>query len=634
MSRIVKMEGENFGLFESFSLMIANRGLCYVAGVNNDSDAADSNGTGKTTIFRALTWCLWGETIDGDKADEVIREGAKIAHVMTDVEDDDGQAWKVSRERHRGSPRLRLYHGDGKAWDGPKDQIQQKINDIIGRDFKSFKSTVLYGQNDTAHFADPRTQDAVRKDILHRILNTESLKGAHKWALEQARDVEKKLEAARAKVKVAEAKAAEHDVDAIQAQHDEWEEERKADVAAKRDEAVKHKERVDALREKASTLDGLRAEADELLKRIALNEAKAATDEKAREALRRIDGEIAKVSGEITRVDTETKLLQRALQQLDGEACPLCSSPLEGESAASHIEEMKARGVALASEAADLEESRAKLKALRAKHQAVADAARKAAVEAAQGRTQASALARRIVDAEVAEAQAAEALEAAKTALASAKARAAEANPHAKALKEAKTKVAAYNEEADKARAEEVELETEAAHINFWTRGFSGQGLPSFVLDEVMPYLTERTNAYLDTLADGDITMTFSTQRELKSSKGEMRDEIDISWVIEGMPGHKPSGGQLKKMTIATDLALMDLAATRARGNVDLLILDEVLDGLDREGRARVLILLQSLRARCNSIFVISHETDVAEVFEHVVTTTKTNGVSVLETTS
>ena len=50
-----------------------------------------------------------------------------------------------------------------------------------------------------------------------------------------------------------------------------------------------------------------------------------------------------------------------------------------------------------------------------------------------------------------------------------------------------------------------------------------------------------------------------------KSAKGEMRDEIDISWVIEGVPDKEPSGGQQRKIEVATDLALMDLVGMREK---------------------------------------------------------------------
>jgi len=76
---------------------------------------------------------------------------------------------------------------------------------------------------------------------------------------------------------------------------------------------------------------------------------------------------------------------------------------------------------------------------------------------------------------------------------------------------------------------------------------------------------------------------------------------------------------------------LMDLVASREGEHLDLLALDEVLDGLDSEGCQRVLMLLQKLRSQRNSIFVISHEAEVAEMFEKAVMAVKENGSTKLE---
>jgi DNA repair exonuclease SbcCD ATPase subunit len=146
-----------------------------------------------------------------------------------------------------------------------------------------------------------------------------------------------------------------------------------------------------------------------------------------------------------------------------------------------------------------------------------------------------------------------------------------------------------------------------------------------------MPYLTERANHYLETLADGDILMEFTTQRELKSDKGALRDEIAINWTIEGIAGYPPSGGQQRKMEVATDLALMDLAEAREGSGLSMFMADEILDGLDAEGTERVMSLLQDLRARRSTVFVISHASSMHELFERQFTVVKEDGVSRLE---
>ena len=145
-----------------------------------------------------------------------------------------------------------------------------------------------------------------------------------------------------------------------------------------------------------------------------------------------------------------------------------------------------------------------------------------------------------------------------------------------------------------------------------------------------MPFLAKRANAYLRVLSDGDIKMDFTTQRELKS-RDERKDEIEITWEIEGNKDYPPSGGQLKKMELATDFALMDLVATRDGGHVDILALDEILDGLDAEGSRRVVLLLKKLNNYRSSIFVVSHLPEISESFGYSVRVTKEDGNARLE---
>ena len=87
-------------------------------------------------------------------------------------------------------------------------------------------------------------------------------------------------------------------------------------------------------------------------------------------------------------------------------------------------------------------------------------------------------------------------------------------------------------------------------------------------------------------------------------------------------------------MEIATDLALMDLTETREGAGLDLFIADEILDGLDGEGTARVLKLLHELRARRGSVFVISHQASMAEIFEKSIRVVKDGGISTLRVKS
>jgi len=71
----------------------------------------------------------------------------------------------------------------------------------------------------------------------------------------------------------------------------------------------------------------------------------------------------------------------------------------------------------------------------------------------------------------------------------------------------------------------------------------------------------------------------------------------------------------------------MDMAVSRS-GHSNLLMMDEVLDGMDSEGVRRVLDLIHELRSLYSSIFVITHEDGLLEIFDRAICARKENGAT------
>ena len=77
----------NFMSYTDTVIHLDHDGYTLISGVNNNSiDNADSNGSGKSAIWEALSWCLTGETIRGCKsvANEFTDDGCfvKIEFIM------------------------------------------------------------------------------------------------------------------------------------------------------------------------------------------------------------------------------------------------------------------------------------------------------------------------------------------------------------------------------------------------------------------------------------------------------------------------------------------------------------------------------------------------------------------------
>ncbi len=620
MARLVSMQAENFAGFKSFDLKLDRQGLVFIIGDNRDTEAATSNGACKSGIFKALGWALYGEALDGEAGDKVIHRGQKSARVVVNLIDGE-DAYSVIRERWKQAPKLAIER-NGEQLSASKGDLQSTIEKLIGVDWEGFRNTVLYGQGDRDRFVYPTTKDSERKSILHRIMGTGIFELCHQEAKRRRLTTERQREIAAADVVRLKQRIEDHDLVGLRARRDRHVENVEERVRCLTEEARNLGEQaktagadinVPALRAQLGVLE---LEIETMRKRV--DEIRV-QQKKARDAAR-------SAAQARTEANAELRELTRSLQQLKGERCPVCTGDLSEGHAAEHRASMMARGEVLKGELRSAQES--EQEALRAEQSAdkrlaeADDAARRAEGQRAR------------VSAELAAVDTAKARVRALAERAAEKAREARLlrdaeNPHLAPYLSAKTKVRALKRERRAARSNVKSLTSELALLSFWARGFGPTGLPSFALDTVMPLLTERANHYLMTLASGDITVCFSTQRELKG--GEMRDEIGITWAIEGIEDYPPSGGQWKKIEIATNFALMDLVRTREGAHVNILCLDECLDGLDAEGRQRVVELLQNLRRERESIFLIAHDQDLAEAFERTLIVVKEDGVSRIE---
>lgn len=620
MARLVSMQAENFAGFESFDMTLGKQGLVFVIGDNRDTEAATSNGACKSGLFKALGWGLYGEAIDGEAGDRVIRRGTKSARVVVNIIDGT-DAYSVVRERWKQSPKLYL-EKNGENLSASKGDLQREINALIGVDWEGFRNTVLYGQGDRDRFVYPTTKDSDRKRILHRILGTGVFELCYAEAKQRRLAIDKERDVALADVERLTQRIGDHDLVVLCARKDGYTDEVEARVRELTEAA---RELADKAKTVGATIDAraLRDELEALDTKLAAGRAAIAEANEAKRRARTGSREAGQVKANL---NAELRAQTMALSQLKGERCPVCTGDLSKGHAATHRAGLLARGDQLtaelrASETSEQEAARAE----RAVERRVGE------LEDAQGRL---AERRARVSAELDSLDGARARVRELVARSSEKASEARVlrdapNPYLAPYMQARKKVRTLKAERKAARAVAKAKTTELELLTFWVRGFGPTGIPSFALDSVMPLLTDRANHYLQTLSCGDIAIHFSTQRELKG--GELRDEIGVTWTIEGIEGYPPSGGQWKKMEIATNFALMDLVRTREGSHVNILCLDECLDGLDAEGRQRVVELLQAMRKERESVFLISHDPDLAEAFERTLIVIKENGVSRLE---
>ena len=195
--KITRVFARDFLSYQVLDLDLADLGLCLIEGQNQDTGG--SNGSGKSSIFEAVVWCLFGKTTKGVAADEVIRHDVVgtpvIGETCVCVEiDHEGEKFEIYRHRkhHKHSNKVLLFAG-GKDRTSSTDAATQKIiNKLLRLDYKSFISSVMYPQK-TSNFVE--LTDSERKEIFSKLIGTERFSEAQN----RAKRLSKKLHAEKQK---------------------------------------------------------------------------------------------------------------------------------------------------------------------------------------------------------------------------------------------------------------------------------------------------------------------------------------------------------------------------------------------------------------------------------------------------
>jgi len=606
-----------------------------ILGINNSSDAADSNGAGKSTIYKAITWCLYGETYDGDKGDDVIHNKSKGAYVELILRIDVPQLKQarkvyITRERRKRETKvtLREYHAGTSqeitSLQGHKDCVEY-LEQLLGMDWLTFKNTVMYCQQDFKRFADPATTDTERKAILRRILDLDVVADAAALARSKARDVEKSLIRQSTKVSMLESTIEQATKDLIEQEAAKagWQgaiDDKASDLKVKIGESEKIVKQYSGANAKEV------AKADALIKKAVEQISEAEADMSAMEKqLAEISDEISTLKMSKSSIETRQMNIQERLGWLDEDVCPTCTAPLDSGAPAEHIKELQA----------DLDKHNKKVEAkdkeIEQQQTAYSDAYQqlqdiKKEIDSVRGVK--DKLGDKRSDIMVRVAKADEAKKRVETLKQQLDELLSETNPHnTDALKK---RIKDEKDKKTRAQFKEGQFQEQIDLHDYWSQVFGKGGLINWAIDSVIPFLEQSANEYLGVLTDGDIIVNLSTSTKLKGGKSS--DKISMELNVEGAGNVKPSGGQSKKVSLAISLALMALIRSRVGAKVSNLFLDEPDIGLDDAGKDRFYSkLLPVLVNQCGNLMVITHDPNVRAYFGETVHVIRDKGRSFIQ---
>lgn len=641
--KILCVEIENFLMLGQARLKLDDRGLVLVQGDNQDDSSAESNGAGKSSLADAISWALYGVTARGVSGDSVInREAKKNCSVWVTLQDG-ADVYRVERYRKHKEHKngLRLSKRDPNPANEPIDLTkgtdkltQDEVVKLLGCSLEVFNAAIYAGQEKTPDL--PAMTDKTLKLVVEEAAGVDRLQRAYDVARTKLAAAKSEADKQRGVIQSLESNVAlqKSQIEDLERRRDQWDVDSaelhrelanlaaiiKADVDTRKAELANLDK--PALEQTLADLDaqlagvkGEESERDRLQRELTqANNAQVRQEAKVRQALlevqkrktalEKIDGQIGTPCGECGKSYCE--------HDLDA-AREIAKQKLADAVAAARAEKATLEDTASRSESAS--------KLLEQHTRSMTDVSD---VIAAQSRTRAQ-----IQSIEDKERELKERIAECKRTIDKARDEKAKKNPYADMIKEVQERLIKLENALDHARADLADLTAAQAITQDAVDVFSPAGVRAHILDTVTPYLNDRTAHYLNALSDGNIEAVWSTLST--TAKGELREKfnIEVSSKLGADSFAGLSGGQKRKVRLATVMALQDLVASRALKPIRLFVADEIDHALDEAGLERLMGILDEKARERGTVLVISHNSLSDWIRESVTVTCKGGQASV-----
>jgi DNA repair exonuclease SbcCD ATPase subunit len=634
--RIISVTAKNFMSFRELNYEFPESGLVFVGGDVVGSQTSNSNGAGKSTMFEAVCWGIYGRSLRDIPVREVVNwsEG-RGCFVEIVFSDDQGKLYVVQRYRddkqHQNSLYLFLEGNDITLQDSKT--TQDLIESRIGMTWPVFSTAVVFGEQATRF---TQARDSEKKAIFDEILMLQRFPAALKSLREDMRGVQEKQREAKSRISYSEEsfesfvrdfneaekglKKLEEEEARAKDLHDTADKELtsvKADLLSKQsahDSLLKVQEE---LSQRDTELMGLMIDAEK--EKASFVASSSGPLVEARVKMNQVISNIEKIKDRIKSVGT-----------LKGkESCPTCGQKIEQGSIEGVTAHYKEEMGALAKERSELEQTVLSLTKEEASNRSKHDKAINELI-----------VLKSTTDRELRET---------KTAIISSDSDIKRWESKIKILESGmenllstiedrksllQQQLAIYTkkmEEHEKAYTDlQRDLESavqEEKYYKFWEEGFGNSGVKSFLLDEILPSLNDRISYYASALIGEQRKIVFDTESQLRS--GASRDKFDVG-IYQGerkIEYGACSGGEKRRVDVAILLALQSLVFERNAGKCNLMVLDEVFDSLDRTGIEKAVGLL-SEESKDKAIYVISHVNEFRDYFEKELIIRNEGGVS------
>ncbi len=531
-------------------------------------------GTGKSSIFSAPYWALYGELPEAASADEVIREGSEPygnTAVSLRWHNETNDYFKLIRYRKHKEWKNKVVLWKNKIRLGAKDSKVEVINKIIeeqiGLDKEAFLNIIFFIQRDIQRF--PALTDTNQKKRIESLTELYVLPTAEIITKARIQKVTQSIDLGKERV--------EQQI-----------------LANKKIKKLIENSKEIAEQKRTKTKQELKSLQEKLDEAKANLKAFHKENEEAQDNINKLEAIVVDCNSEIEAIKEQIESLEQKIKKIAsypaGTMCDRCGSSITTEGCAqlsanitNEIEGYKTKLPDLEKKVRDVLAER-KLISLKKLKKGM----RRAEVRVTQIKSYIELTRREL--------------------------------KHTKDIKEDKI-VKDTEAEVMKTKKYLKIFKATRRHLSFLESTFGRKGLRAKMLPEILLSLASRTNKFLQIFDNGvEVVYTLEEgkiiQRYRLQNKKRLRSYATLS------------GGEKQMVDVSTSLALREIAELGRESLFDCVILDEPLEGLDDKLIQKVPQLLEALGKR--TVFVISHSEHLKPYFKTQVEVIARKGVSQL----
>lgn len=609
----------SFNAEQVISLASSPGMLGLISGVNLVQPDLGANGTGKSTIWDALCWCLFGRTIRGLRGPSLLPWGVEVATPRVQFTFlKDGERYTISRTQNPNS--VRLFRGaEGISADcsqiAGEEIDQDSIHRLVGIDLDLFKATVVRGQ-----FAD-NFLDLTAKgklNFLSKALDLDIWDDYARKAAEERKELTEQHEQSQRDVIrcVAEFNAMESHFMSLQRMRDKEKEDFDARYEAWEKENARLSQEYEHLAVAEEQAHDALADADKEVEDI-LTKVRAlrARFDRAKEDMQ--DQAVRLAGLRATQEAMETAL--DAAKSLKG-ACPFCRSPVGDESREAAVAQAKDR-LREASKAVGSAEKTAR--DLKQRASEIKEQNTSLRSEYDEKTAHAAVLRKKYEVAARAKASAFSALESLD--------KPEDTSRIEEELAEAANQLGFARENRDDAASIADTFGEKKQRATFWAKGF--QDIRLWLLRSALDELEALANSHTLALGLRGWRIFFEVERETKSGKiaKGFTCHIQSPTTQEPVPLESWSGGELQRLKISVQAAMCDLIRSRFGGTFALEVWDEPGVHLSQRGVSDLMAFYRERAATLGiEIWLVDHRSQNSGEFDQqLVVSLTTNGTVV-----